>query len=196
VTKGERTREYILSQAAPLFNQRGYAGASMSDVMAATGLEKGGLYRHFKSKDALALAAFDHAVRVHRQRLVSSIPALRTAPDRLAALVTNFATVVDDPPVPGGCPILNMAVESDDTHPALRDAARRAMDQLRGFVAFVVRAGVRAGEFVPDTDPEELASVTVATLEGGLVLSKLYGDPVHLQRAARHLLAHVRAIST
>ena len=61
-TKGERTREGIVAAAAPLFNQRGYAASSMSDVMAATGLEKGGIYRHFESKDELALAAFDHTL--------------------------------------------------------------------------------------------------------------------------------------
>jgi TetR/AcrR family transcriptional repressor of nem operon len=50
-TKGERTRARIVATAAPLFNQRGYVGASMADLMAATGLEKGGIYRHFESKD-------------------------------------------------------------------------------------------------------------------------------------------------
>jgi AcrR family transcriptional regulator len=193
-TKGAHTRARIVAKAAPLFNQRGYAGAAMSDVMAATGLEKGGIYRHFESKDALALAAFEYAVRVHGRRLLASVEAAGTAADRLSALVTSFATIADDPPVPGGCPVLNMAVESDDTHPALRDAARRAMDGFRALVVRIVRDGVRAGELAPGTDGDELASVSIATLEGALVLSRLYGDPVHMRRAERHLLALVRAL--
>ena len=60
--KGELTRERIIAQAAPLFNQRGFAGCSMQDVMEATGLEKGGLYRHFSSKEELAAEAFRYAV--------------------------------------------------------------------------------------------------------------------------------------
>ena len=57
LTKGERTRQHIIETAAPLFNQRGFTGASMADLMEATGLEKGGIYRHCGSKDELAVAA-------------------------------------------------------------------------------------------------------------------------------------------
>ena len=63
-TKGERTKAAIAERAAGLFNRVGYAAASMSDVMAETGLEKGGIYNHFASKQELALAAFQHSVRV------------------------------------------------------------------------------------------------------------------------------------
>ena len=45
--KGEQTRQEIIRKAAPIFNQRGYDGAALSDLMRATGLEKGGIYRHF-----------------------------------------------------------------------------------------------------------------------------------------------------
>ena len=50
MNKGEMTRQRIIEESAPIFNQRGYAGCSMQDVMEATGLEKGGIYRHFESK--------------------------------------------------------------------------------------------------------------------------------------------------
>ena len=61
--KGELTRQRIVELAAPIFNQRGFAGCSMQDVMDATGLEKGGLYRHFSSKEELAAEAFRFAVQ-------------------------------------------------------------------------------------------------------------------------------------
>ncbi len=57
--KGEQTRQDIIRKAAPIFNQKGYDGAALSDLMRATGLEKGGIYRHFSSKEALAAEAFD-----------------------------------------------------------------------------------------------------------------------------------------
>jgi len=50
VPKGQRPRGRIVAEAASLFNQRGFEGCSMSELMAATGLEKGGIYRHFSSK--------------------------------------------------------------------------------------------------------------------------------------------------
>ena len=61
MTKGERTRQEIVRNAAPLFNTKGYEGTSLSDLMAATGLQKGGIYRHFASKEELAAEAFDYA---------------------------------------------------------------------------------------------------------------------------------------
>ena len=50
MTKGERTRRKIVADAAPVFNTRGYEGSSLNDLMSATGLKKGGIYRHFASK--------------------------------------------------------------------------------------------------------------------------------------------------
>src|SRR6202044_3514737 len=61
--KGEQTRQEIIRRAAPIFNQKGYGGPAPSDLMKATGLEKGGIYRHFDSKEMLAAEAFDYAWR-------------------------------------------------------------------------------------------------------------------------------------
>ena len=194
---GELTRENIIRQAAALFNQQGFAGASMSDIMQATGLQKGGIYRHFESKEALALEAFDYAVAQTAARFTEALEGREHAVDRLHAVVDVFARLHDDPPVPGGCPMLNTAVESDDGNPALRGRARAAMDGLRTLVRQTVRKGIPRGEVRADVDGDELGSLLISTLEGGVALSRLYGDGVHLQRAAdamrRYLDERVRA---
>jgi AcrR family transcriptional regulator len=184
---GEQTRENIVRQAAGLFNRQGFAGASLSDIMAATGLQKGGIYRHFESKEALALEAFDYAVDVMGRRFADALAGRTHALDRLHAVIGVFAAIPEDPPVPGGCPMMNAMIESDDAHPALRDRTRRAMDGLRGLVARTVAEGIAAGEVRPGTDGDALASVLVATMEGAVALSQAYADPVHVRRAAEHL---------
>src|ERR1700738_1684582 len=68
VRKGEETRKEIIRKSAPIFNRKGYSGAALSDLMRATGLEKGGIYRHFESKEELAGDAFDHAWKVAHGR--------------------------------------------------------------------------------------------------------------------------------
>ncbi len=197
VRSGELTRENIIRQAAALFNQQGFAGASMSDIMQATGLQKGGIYRHFESKEALALEAFDYAVQQMAGRFSAALEGREHAVDRLHAVIDVFARLHDDPPVPGGCPMLNTAIESDDGNPALRARARTAMDGLRTLIRQTIRKGIPRGEVREDVDGEELASLMISTLEGGVALSKLYGDGVHLQRAAdamrRYLDERVRA---
>jgi TetR/AcrR family transcriptional repressor of nem operon len=60
MTKGEQTRRRIVEAAAPIFNKRGYEAASLSELMAATGLKKGGIYRHFSSKEEPAAEVFDY----------------------------------------------------------------------------------------------------------------------------------------
>jgi AcrR family transcriptional regulator len=199
-TKGELTRERILAAAAPLFNRLGYAGASMADLMAAAGLEKGGIYRHFASKKAVAVAAFDHAVRLHNARIrayLASAPA--DAASRLIAVAEGLASAADDPAIDGGCPLLNTAVESDDAegplYPALRAHTRRAMAQLLGTVRGIVAEGVASGEFRATTDVHAEASGIVAAMEGALMLTKLYNDPVHLEHALERVRERTKVLA-
>ena len=120
--KGEETRERILARVAPLFNQRGYSGAAMSDVMEATGLEKGGIYRHFESKEALAVEAFDWASAEMGRRMVEATEGRATVAAQLEGLFDLWERMVDDPPIAGGCPVMNTAIENDDREG--RDASR------------------------------------------------------------------------
>lgn len=185
--KGRRTRRRILEEAAGLFSLRGYAGASVSDVMDATGLEKGGIYRHFDSKQKLAADAFVLAVERMRGRFARAMHDRESALDRLDAVVEVFTDLAEEPPVPGGCPIMNAAIEHDDGDRLLRETTRGGMDALRAMIRALVEEGRAGGELRDDADPEGVATLVVATMEGGVVLSRLYGDPVHVERTARHV---------
>ena len=167
----------------------------MSDLVREAGIEKGGIYNHFGSKEELALAAFDHAAGIMRERLRVAREGRAGALERLFAVVDVLAGLVEDPPVPGGCPVLNTAVESDDAHPALKErAGEAAIDWLR-LIGSIVKEGVASGEFQADADPRKTASVVVATLEGALMLSKLCDDPAHMRRAVDHLKGHLGSLA-
>jgi AcrR family transcriptional regulator len=187
VTKGEKTRQLIVERAVPLFNTRGFAGASMSDLLHATGLEKGGIYNHFDSKEAIALAAFDHAVGLVRGLFREALAGREGAIERLDAIVGVYANLADGSLLPGGCPILNTAVEADDTLPALRDRARAAMGDCLRVIGATVKEGIHRGELRPETDPRTVATVVAATLEGAIVLTRLYEDGDYMRRATDHL---------
>src|SRR6266446_4085798 len=129
VRKGEQTRQQIIRKAAPIFNQKGYDGAALSDLMRATGLEKGGIYRHFESKEELAGDAFDHAWKVAMDARFEGTEKIPNTVDRLKQIVRNFRDRRTGL-VPGGCPLLNTAIDSDDGNPQLRAKARRALSSL------------------------------------------------------------------
>jgi TetR/AcrR family transcriptional repressor of nem operon len=124
--KGEQTRLEIIRKAAPIFNQRGYDGAALSDLMKATGLEKGGIYRHFESKQQLAGEAFDYAWNLALDTRFEGTEEIANTVDRLKQVVRNFRDRHEGL-VPGGCPLLNTAIDSDDGNRQLREKARRAL---------------------------------------------------------------------
>jgi TetR/AcrR family transcriptional regulator, transcriptional repressor for nem operon len=192
--KGERTRQRIVERAAPVFNQRGFAGASMNELVAATGLEKGGIYNHFGSKEALAIEALDYSVSLLVDRFARALASPEHAADRLVAVIDAFAELEGHPDVPGGCPVANTALESDDTNPELCGHARKAMDSWHRLIGSIVKTGKQRGELRTDTDPYELATVLTATLEGALMLSRLMQKPAHMRRATAHLKAHVDSL--
>ena len=187
MSKAQVTKAHIIQQAAALFNQQGFAGASMADIMQATGLKKGGIYNHFKSKDALALTSFDFAVGLIMERYRNALRGKRHSLSRLKAIIETFCTVIETPPVKGGCPLLNTAVDSDDTHPAMRDRTQQAMDTWRRMIRKIINLGIKHREIDPLLDADVAATILISTLEGALMMSKLYGDNIHLSRANHHL---------
>ena len=195
MSKGEETRERILARSAQLFNRQGYAGASLADIMRETGLEKGGIYNHFSSKEQLGLESFDYAYELVRQRVRQALAGKLNAIERLLAIVSVFQSIADDPPVAGGCPILNAAIEADDANEVLRDRARSAMDDWRITIHRIVNKGIERREVDPATDADEVASILIATLEGAVMLSSLYKDPVHMKRAVAHMERYIESLS-
>jgi TetR/AcrR family transcriptional regulator, transcriptional repressor for nem operon len=187
MSKGEETKAKIIQQAAELFNQQGYAGSSISDIMRVTGLQKGGIYNHFSSKDELALLAFDYAIAQIRKYYRIALRDKRHAVERLKAIIDTFLKYVDNPPIKGGCPLLNTAVESDDAHPALRERTQQAMNSWRDMLCRIIQIGIDKGEVRPDVNADEVATVLIATLEGAMMMSKLYGNSIHMERAVKHL---------
>src|SRR5467141_3954513 len=183
--KGEQTRQEIIRKAAPIFNQRGYEGAALSDLMRATGLEKGGIYRHFSSKEALAAEAFDYAWRETLDARIHDLDTISNTVDRLEQLVANF--VERRGIIPGGCPLLNTAIDTDDGNSVLRARARNALRDWRTYVISVIRAGIKAREIRPRIDPKKLATLIIGSLEGAIMLGRLERSEEPLRAVQAHL---------
>ena len=190
--KGEQTRQEIIRKAAPLFNQRGYEGTALSDLMEATGLEKGGIYRHFDSKQELAGEAFDHAWKLVMDTRFEGIDDIPNTVDRLRQFLRNFKKRRVGL-VPGGCPLLNTAIESDDGNLQLRNKARHALRSWLDRLQSIVEEGRQKGEIRSDIDAGELATLIITTLEGSLMVSRLERKHDPLAFACRHLEEYVEA---
>jgi hypothetical protein len=89
------------------------------------------------------------------------------------------------PPIAGGCPILNTAIEADDGNPVLRARVARALRDWISRVEKVIAQGLKTGRIRPGTDPRTVATVIVSTLEGALMISRLENIPMRCTRRER-----------
>jgi TetR/AcrR family transcriptional regulator, transcriptional repressor for nem operon len=192
MTKGAETRRAIIRQAAPIFNRQGFAGAAMSDLMTATGLEKGGIYRHFKSKQQLASEAFDYAWDIAFQLRTRDTEQIANSVDRLQQWVRNFRERRDGL-VPGGCPLLNTAVDADNGNAVLRRKAERALDGWIDRLRKIVEQGKRAEEIRAEVDADDVAATIISTLEGSLMISRLQRSERAIDHGCRHLARYLES---
>ena len=180
--KGESTRQRIIEQAAPLFNQRGFEGCSMQDVLEATGLEKGGVYRHFSSKEELAAEVFRYAwARALKMRWEGS-DKVEGAVEKLRYFVRRFVDIAG--PIPGGCPLMNTAIDSDDGNAVLRGLAHTGIKDWKKRVCEVVEKGIEAGEIRSGVESRQVANAILAMLEGALMISRMEGNRTAIRDAA------------
>jgi TetR/AcrR family transcriptional repressor of nem operon len=188
LSKGEKTRQQIVEAAAAMFNQRGYEGSTLSALMEATGLEKGGIYRHFSGKEELAAEAFDYMWQTARDLRLTGLNGL-TGVAWLKTYISNF--VNNRSPVAGGCPILNTAIDSDDGNPMLRMKVTKALKSWRCRIRTVIENGMESGEIRSGVDARAAATLIVATLEGALMMSRIERTYEPLREVQRHLNSYI-----
>jgi TetR/AcrR family transcriptional repressor of nem operon len=185
MTKGEQTRRKIVEAAAPIFNKRGYEGSSLNDLMEATGLKKGGIYRHFSSKEELAAEAFDYTWEAAWNSRLPHVDEKSNGIEKLKQLIANF--VGQRSPVAGGCPILNTAIDADDGNPVLRAHVAKALRSWLSRLQAIVDQAQARGETQPGVDPKAVATLIVASLEGALMMSRIQRNDEALRRVQAHL---------
>ena len=183
LSKAERTRQYIIEATAPVFNKKGYAGTSLSDLTEATGLTKGSIYGNFENKEEVALAVFDF----NTCRVSDMVEQQMKAADTYYEKLMVYSRVYNDDRLAahGGCAILNTAVEADDTNEALKIKAAQAILRWKKNIVTLINGGIAAGEFKADINPEENALAIIALIEGGVMISKVTESSSSLQQVLR-----------
>ena len=190
MSKGDQTRQRIIAEAAAIFNQRGYEGCSIQSIMEATGLEKGGIYRHFESKEELAAEAFDYAWTVASTKRRQNLQTIPNQADRLKQHIANFVTRTG---LPGGCPLLNTAVDADNGNPVLRDRVRKALRNWKSMLRDILEDGIKVGTIRPGIDPCAAANRIVGGLEGAMLISRIERNDQALRQALQDLDTYIEA---
>jgi len=190
--KGERTRQHFIEVSAVLFNKKGYAGTAVSEILVEAGYSKGALYRTFTDKDELSLAAFKHNLGKLQHGMVQNIQAEKSAIDKLLAIPNFYINVNLEQLVPGGCPILNTAIEVDDTNSVMNDVVKKAFINWKNMILEIIKDGQANKEFNQELNANEMAFYIIATIEGSIALAKTFKNKHVLNSNLEQLKKHIR----
>lgn len=189
------TKNTIIKESSNLFNTQGYKATSISDITKATGLTKGAIYRHFESKSDLEQQALRNLSKLMFGEIGASIRAAKTFQTKMEAIFTFFETYMHSPLYEGGCPLLNVAVEADDTNTVLRQQAYNMLAQLKASIAKLIDNGIKNQQVRPDIEVDSYSTIFIATLEGGIMMSKLERTDDSILKTIAHLRGLVKLIS-
>jgi TetR/AcrR family transcriptional regulator, transcriptional repressor for nem operon len=181
-------REKILSEGLRVVHERGYAGASVRDIVAAAGVPQGSFTNHFASKEAFCLEILDlyfSDVRATIQRTLrnDSLPPLV----RLRAYVDAQIKYLNRIGWQNGCLIGNFSAEASDHSEMIRKRLVKIFEEIRQAVAYCLKAAVKSGELSRKTDCDELGGFIVASLQGAILQSKAERRAVPIERF-KHLI--------
>lgn len=187
MNKGERTKNYIIEQSSSLFNKNGYKSTSISEIMMATGLKKGGIYNHFENKDALAKASFSHSINVLKDKYIEAVRSKDTSYEQFDAFIAVFSSLLDNNLVVGGCPIMNAAIEADDSKVDFEDSIKEGFTGLIKLIKGIIQYGKNQNEINKEVDTEQMAVIILSSIEGALALSRLFQDKIYLELVIKQI---------
>ncbi len=167
MNKGTQTRQNIIKKALQLFSVKGYYNTSINDILEATGLTKGGLYGHFKSKEDIWYAVYDEAVLIWKGLVFKNMREYKDPIERIEKLIENdMREYLGGDVFEGGCFFLNMMVELSG------QSASMSRQILKGYVRFSrlmrdwLKEAGQKGVLKPGLNYKDIASFIVISLNG------------------------------
>jgi len=161
----------IIEKAAPVFNEKGLLGASIDDVLEVANISKGCLYGHFTDREELSHVMAEHLLSRIVRLARAAMDKETSAKGKLLAFMSLYKNPLKTP-IPGGCPIFNLAVDTDDTDPVIKQQVKATMKGAIKDIRSVIRLGIQQKEFRKDINPDEFALRLFLLIEGALVVCR------------------------
>jgi AcrR family transcriptional regulator len=194
LTKAEKTKQFILETAVPLYNEKGISGVNIDDVLEATKLTKGCLYGHFENKEDLSAQVIDLSLKKISDKVRVAVSKGKTVKGKLFALMDFYKNPLETY-ISGGCPIFNTAVEADDNYPDLKRKVAKVFRAGQEEISALLQEGINNGEFSNKLDPVDFAFKMVAAIEGGTVMCRVMDTAKPMQGLIKSLKAELEQYS-
>jgi len=180
--KGARTRATILTAAVETACLGGFEGLNLKPLADRVGMTKSGLYAHFGSKEALQIAALEHAAELFQNRVVAPAKTEPAGLPRLEGVFERWLEWPGNAGLPGNCPFFAGVVEFDDGEGPVRERLVRLFRDFRQVVEQLVASAVRHGHLRPGTDPAQFAHELLALRYAHHWARGFMRDPAALSR--------------
>lgn len=185
MSKAELTKLRIIKEAAELFNSRGYSNTSISDIMQATDLKKGGIYNHFKSKEDLVRAAFNYCSHNTSKILLNRLSKEKSLLARLKVFVDLYSDLAQDIPIQGGNPLIKAAIECDNFE--IRELVESAANFQLVLLRKIINQGILAKEISSTTQVEQASIMILSLLQGMSLISELYENKKYFDEVEKYV---------
>ncbi len=186
--KAQKTRQFIIEKTASLFNKKGYAVTTLSDIIEVTGLTKGSIYGNFRDKDEVVIEALRYNVDRLNQALKLAVKDKTTSLDQLLAFVDFYRNTFSQIMEEGGCPMLNAATESDDNLIFLKETVKVSFEGWQRIIQQIIQNGIDDGTFKENISVYNYTSIFIMLIEGAILLSRALNDTNQLTIALDRIM--------
>lgn len=187
LSKSEKTSEFIVQRVAPLFNQRGYVGTSMSEITQITGLTKGAIYGNFKNKEELAFEAFAYNVNMVVDKIREVVKDEVKGVDQLMAVIDFYRNYEEHLADLGGCPILNFGVDANHQNPVMLKRVQEIVDKLQGYIVKMLEVGIADKAIKSNIDTKLYAQKIYTLIQGAVFMAFTMEDSNYLHMMIDHV---------
>jgi AcrR family transcriptional regulator len=193
--QGRRTRRRIVVAAADVVAEKGALGASLDEVGARAAASRSQLYHYFDNKTDLlrAVAEATNDGVLDGQRVLFDRLGTWAGLERWADALVDYQNQRGGR---GGCPIANLVGQLGEHEDGIRTVLASGFERWEAEIRTGLAAMRAAGELRADTDVDGLATSTLASVQGGLMLTQAHRDPRMLRRALDGALALIGTYRT
>lgn len=192
ISKSEQTKEFILDCVAPIFNKKGYAGTSLSDLTNATKLTKGAIYGNFESKEDLAIKAFKYNVKRVLNKLTNEIEQRENAIGKLFALTNFYREYYDFVNDYGGCPVLNIASDTNNVNYKLFKSVKEVAKKLEQSLVVIIENGINRNEIRKGINAKLISKNIYSMIEGSVFMAFMHQDQLYITEMMHHIDAVIK----
>jgi TetR/AcrR family transcriptional repressor of nem operon len=185
-------RAKLLTEGLRVVHERGFAGASVRDIVQAAGVPQGSFTNHFASKEAFGLEIIELYLARAREVVAATLRNDTEPPlQRLRAYIDANKHHLSQDGMRHGCLFGNFSLEASDHSEAIRQRLVAVFGEVQDSIAYCLRAAVASGELPQATDCDDVAAFMLAALQGATLVAKTQRSAAPVERFQEILFSKI-----